>query len=299
MSDAVQGSTVRVLVAADKFKGSLTAVEVAAHVTAGLRAVVPGAGRRVAAGRRRRRRHRGRGRRRRLRAPHRRRSPGRSAPRRGGVRAARDGTAVVEMAEASGLRHLPPGVFAPLTATTYGTGELLRAALDAGARTDRARRRRQRDHRRRRGHARALGARLLDAEGVPVAPGGAALAALASADLSGLDPRLADAEVVLASDVDNPLRGPKGAAAVYGPQKGASRAGRGRAGRGARPYVAVLAAAAGSAAAAGRAGARRRGRGRHRLRGAGRPAAPPSGPVSRCCSTSSGSPTRAGRAPTW
>jgi glycerate 2-kinase len=135
--------------------------------------------------------------------------------------ALRDGTAVVEMAEASGLRHLPPGVFAPRTATTYGTGELLLAALDAGARTivlgvggsattDGGA-----------GMLAALGARLLDAHGAPVAPGGAALASLATADLGGLDPRLAATEVVLASDVDNPLLGPTGAAAVYGPQKGA------------------------------------------------------------------------------
>ncbi|WP_446045488.1 glycerate kinase, partial [Streptomyces olivaceus] len=63
---------------------------------------------------------------------------------------------------------------------------------------------------------------FLDADGRPVAPGGGGLARLASADLSGLDPRLADVELVLASDVDNPLTGPKGAPAVYGPQKGAS-----------------------------------------------------------------------------
>lgn len=68
----------------------------------------------------------------------------------------------------------------------------------------------------------ALGARLLDAEGVPVAPGGGALAGLATADLGDLDPRLAGTDVVLAGDVDNPLLGPKGAVAVYGTQKGAS-----------------------------------------------------------------------------
>ncbi|WP_079104812.1 glycerate kinase, partial [Streptomyces prasinopilosus] len=68
----------------------------------------------------------------------------------------------------------------------------------------------------------ALGARLLKADGKPVAPGGAGLAELASADLSGLDPRLGEITFVLASDVDNPLTGPKGAPAVYGPQKGAS-----------------------------------------------------------------------------
>ena len=68
----------------------------------------------------------------------------------------------------------------------------------------------------------ALGARFLDGDGEPVPPGGGGLAELASADLSGLDPRLADVELILASDVDNPLTGPTGAPAVYGPQKGAS-----------------------------------------------------------------------------
>ncbi|MGW1077983.1 glycerate kinase, partial [Streptomyces sp. NPDC002537] len=136
--------------------------------------------------------------------------------------ALRDDTAVVEMAEASGLRRLPRGTYAPLTAGTRGTGELLRAALDAGARTivlgvggsagtDGGA-----------GMLSALGARLTDAHGRPLAPGGGPLAGLAHADLSGLDPRLTRTRVVLASDVDNPLTGPKGAAAVYGPQKGAS-----------------------------------------------------------------------------
>ncbi|KOV99553.1 glycerate kinase [Streptomyces sp. NRRL B-1140] len=136
--------------------------------------------------------------------------------------ALREGTAVVEMAEASGLQRLPAGVFAPLTASTHGSGELLRAALDAGARTivfgvggsattDGGA-----------GMLSALGARFLDADGEPVPPGGGGLARLVTADLSGLDPRLAEIELVLASDVDNPLTGPKGAAAVYGPQKGAS-----------------------------------------------------------------------------
>jgi glycerate 2-kinase len=136
--------------------------------------------------------------------------------------ALRGDTAVVEMAEASGLQRLPAGVFAPLTASTYGSGELLRAALDAGARTivfgvggsattDGGA-----------GMLTALGARFLDADGEPVAPGGGGLSALASADLSGLDARFASVELVLASDVDNPLTGPKGAPAVYGPQKGAS-----------------------------------------------------------------------------
>ncbi|MFF9813483.1 glycerate kinase [Streptomyces sp. NPDC014006] len=221
MADAAVEGTRRVLVAADKFKGSLTAVEVAQRVTAGLRRVVPGVevetlpvadggdGTVAAA----------------VAAGFERREVRVTGPLGEPVTAAfalRDGTAVVEMAEASGLQLLPAGVFAPLTATTYGSGEVLKAALDAGARTivfgvggsattDGGA-----------GMLAALGAVFLDADGEPVGPGGGALADLASADLSGVDPRFADVEFVLASDVDNPLTGPKGCAAVYGPQKGAS-----------------------------------------------------------------------------
>ncbi len=209
------------LVAADKFKGSLTAVEVAERVTAGLRRVVPdlavealpvadGGDGTVAAA---------------VAAGFERREVRVAGPLGDEVTAAyalREGPAVVELAEASGLQRLPEGVLAPLTSSTYGSGELLRAALDAGARTivfgvggsattDGGA-----------GMLSALGARFLDGAGEPVAPGGGGLADLASADLSGLDPRLSDVELVLASDVDNPLTGPKGAPAVYGPQKGAS-----------------------------------------------------------------------------
>jgi glycerate 2-kinase len=130
--------------------------------------------------------------------------------------------AFVEMAEASGLRRLPGGRRAPLEATTYGTGELIRAALDYGARelvlgiggsatTDGGA-----------GMAAALGARLLDESGEPLPPGGAGLLRLAHIDGGGLDPRLGEVRVTVAADVDNPLVGPNGAAAVYGPQKGAS-----------------------------------------------------------------------------
>ncbi len=221
MADAAVDGTRRVLVAADKFKGSLTAVEVAERVTAGLRRVVPdlqvealpvadGGDGTVAAA---------------VAAGFERRETRVAGPLGDAVTAAyalREGTAVVEMAEASGLQRLPDGVLAPLTASTYGSGELLRAALDAGARTivfgvggsattDGGA-----------GMLAALGARFLDAAGAPVAPGGGGLAGLASADLSGLDPRLSEVELVLASDVDNPLTGPKGAPAVYGPQKGAT-----------------------------------------------------------------------------
>ncbi|HEY3477636.1 MAG TPA: glycerate kinase, partial [Streptomyces sp.] len=90
--------------------------------------------------------------------------------------------------------------------------------------------------------------RLLDGEGVPVGPGGGPLATLTPADLSGLDPRLADAEIVLASDVDNPLLGPKGAAAVYGPQKGASEKDVATLDAALGRYVEVLTAALGPAA---------------------------------------------------
>lgn len=209
------------LVAADKFKGSLTAVQVAERVTAGLRRVVPeltvetlpvadGGDGTVAAA---------------VAAGFERREVRVTGPLGEEVTAAfalRGTTAVVEMAEASGLQLLPPGVFAPLTATTYGSGELLRAALDAGATTvvfgvggsattDGGA-----------GMLAALGARFLDASGAPVGPGGAPLAELATADLGGLDPRFASVDLILASDVDNPLTGPKGAPAVYGPQKGAT-----------------------------------------------------------------------------
>ncbi len=213
--------TQRVLIAADKFKGSLTAVQVAERVTAGLRRAVPtaevealpvadgGDGTVDAA----------------VAAGFERREVRVAGPLGDEVTAAfalRGDTAVVEMAEASGLQRLPAGVLAPLTASTHGSGELLRAALDAGARTivfgvggsattDGGA-----------GMLTALGARLLDADGEPVAPGGGGLADLATADLSGLDPRLTEVDLVLASDVDNPLTGPKGAPAVYGPQKGAS-----------------------------------------------------------------------------
>jgi glycerate 2-kinase len=133
-------------------------------------------------------------------------------------------TAVVEMAEASGLRRLPGGRPAPLMATTFGTGELIRAALDRGARrvvlgvggsatTDGGT-----------GMAAALGARFLDSAERDLPSGGAALRDLDTISLEQLDPRLRDVEIVVASDVDNPLTGERGAAAVYGPQKGATPA---------------------------------------------------------------------------
>ena len=136
--------------------------------------------------------------------------------------ARKDRTAVIELAAVSGLALLSD--LAPFTATTRGVGELMRAALDAGATrlvlglggsssTDGGA-----------GLLQALGARLLDDSGDELPLGGAALLRLARIDLDGLDSRLREVELLVASDVDNPLLGEHGAAAVYGPQKGASAA---------------------------------------------------------------------------
>ena len=212
----------RIVIASDKFKGSLPAAEVAAALTRGIHRVLPtasvvavpvadgGDGTLAAAA-----------------------AAGFSVvpttvtgPTGEPVRSAyarRGGTAIVELADASGLERLVAG-FAPLTASTLGTGELVVAAVDAGCTevvlgvggscsTDGGA-----------GLAVALGARVLDATGTPVAPGGAALATARSLDLAPVRARLAGVSVVVATDVDNPLTGPTGAAAVYGPQKGASPA---------------------------------------------------------------------------
>ncbi len=131
-------------------------------------------------------------------------------------------TAVIEMAAASGLPLVARERLDPRHASSYGTGELIRAALDAGLRriiigiggsatNDGGT-----------GMARALGVRFLDAAGRELTPGGAALANLATLDLQDLDRRLADSELIVACDVDNPLCGPRGASAVFGPQKGAT-----------------------------------------------------------------------------
>ncbi|MDK8264308.1 glycerate kinase [Pseudomonas oryzihabitans] len=131
-------------------------------------------------------------------------------------------TAFVEMASASGLELVPRNRRDVLVATSRGTGELLHAALDAGAErlvlaiggsatNDGGA-----------GLLQALGVRLLDRQGQELGPGGAALAMLASLDVTALHPRLAEVEVVIAADVDNPLCGPQGASQIFGPQKGAS-----------------------------------------------------------------------------
>jgi glycerate kinase len=131
-------------------------------------------------------------------------------------------TAVLEMASASGLALVPTDQRDPSRTTTWGTGELLLAAAAAGARriilgiggsatNDGGA-----------GLAQALGFRLLDGDGQPIGLGGGSLAHLARIDADGRDQRLAGLEVAVACDVDNPLCGPRGASAVYGPQKGAT-----------------------------------------------------------------------------
>jgi glycerate kinase len=133
-----------------------------------------------------------------------------------------DGAAVIEMAAAAGLTLLREDERHPRITTTYGVGEMVRAALDAGARrliigvggsatNDGGT-----------GMASALGVRFLDAEGRELPPGGGPLAALDRIDITGIDPRVRQAEAVAATDVRNPLCGPEGASIVYGPQKGAS-----------------------------------------------------------------------------
>jgi glycerate kinase len=213
----------QVLVAPDKFKGSLSALQVADCVIRGLHSVdasidaiaIPvadgGEGTLSAA----------------LAAGFARVPVTANGPTGRPVRTAyarRGALAVVEMADVSGLGRLPAGRLQPLHASSHGTGEVIAAALDAGctrivlgiggsACTDGGA-----------GLAQALGAKVLDAQGRKLAAGGAALAQVSRVDLSEMHPGLAGAEIVVACDVDNPLTGPCGAAAVYGPQKGASGA---------------------------------------------------------------------------
>jgi glycerate kinase len=133
-------------------------------------------------------------------------------------------TAVVEMATASGLSRLTYEERDALRASTYGTGELMRAALDSGcerliiglggsATTDGGT-----------GALSALGYRFLDARGQPLEPGGAALSGLARVDSSGRHPRLDTVELLGATDVTTPLLGVDGSARLFGPQKGADAA---------------------------------------------------------------------------
>ncbi|MDQ0643398.1 allantoinase [Microbacterium murale] len=211
----------RLVIAPDKFKGSLTAPEVAERVASGARRADPtievvtvpvadgGEGTLDAV----------------LAAGFSSRTALVAGPTGGEISAefaVRGEQAVVEMARASGLDLLPGGRKDALSATSLGTGQLVRAALDAGCRrivlgiggsasTDGGA-----------GLLQGLGVRFLDEAGEELPPGGAALVRLASVDLSALDARLTDTEIILASDVDNPLTGPTGAAEVFGPQKGAS-----------------------------------------------------------------------------
>jgi glycerate kinase len=211
----------RIVIAPDKFKGSLSAPEVVAHLETGLRAVdgsldivsVPvadgGEGTLDAA----------------IGSGFSRRTVRVAGPTGQPLDAdfaLRDDEAVIEMALASGLAVLPGGVKDGRGATSLGTGQLIRAALDAGARTivlgvggsantDGGA-----------GVIKGLGGRFLDASGAELPDGGAALATLDRIDLSGLDVRLERTRFILASDVDNPLLGSQGAPAVFGPQKGLS-----------------------------------------------------------------------------
>lgn len=213
-----QSTAGHILLATDKFKGSLTAAQATTHLAAGLRRAAPALGIRtipiadggegtvdaaVEAGF----------------ARVLTRATGPTGEPLEAAFAIRADTAVIEVAEASGLRRLPHGEPAPLSATSYGTGQLIRAALQAGctriilglggsAGTDGGA-----------GLAQALGACLLDTAGNELPPGGAALARLSRVDLTNLAPIN---ELIIAGDVDNPLLGPSGAAAIYGPQKGAT-----------------------------------------------------------------------------
>lgn len=216
----------RIVVAPDKFKGSVTAEEAAEHIAAGIREVLPDAqitllpvadggegtlDAAVTAGYTR----------------HDRTVTGPVGEPVDAAWARLHETAVVEMSLASGLAALPHDeqgepILSAQEATSRGTGELIAAALDAGcttvilgvggsATTDGGA-----------GMLAALGARLLDADGHEIPDGGGALAQLASVDVSQLHPGVSSARFVLAADVDNPLTGERGAAAIFGPQKGAS-----------------------------------------------------------------------------
>jgi len=235
----------KIVVAPDKFKGSLPAAEVADAIAAGLRAELPGAevvtipvadggdgtvDAAVAAGFER--------------VPVTVDGPTGEPVRASYAR--RGEVAVVELASACGLMRLPGGHREPLTASSFGAGQALAAALAAGARriifgvggsasTDGGA-----------GLLQALGARVLDTRGEPLARGGAALRDVAVLDLAGLHPALRGASVILATDVVNPLTGPDGAAEVYGPQKGATPFQVRELDRGLRRWAAVVAAATGN-----------------------------------------------------
>jgi glycerate kinase len=215
----------RVLIAPQEYKGTLTAVEAAAAIAGGLRAAFPGIDLDI--------------------LPMADGGPGTAdalLAALGGERrtcrahdplmrsidadwaALASGTAVVECASASGLLRLRPDELDPLRATTFGTGELIAAALDAGYRSLIVGLGGSATNDGGAGMAQALGYRLRDADGRDLAPGGAALARLEQIDASPRHAGLAGATVVGATDVTNRLCGPEGASAVYGPQKGADAA---------------------------------------------------------------------------
>jgi glycerate kinase len=133
-------------------------------------------------------------------------------------------TAIIEMAEASGLQLVPVAQRDACISSTFGTGQLIRAALDAGAQRVILAIGGSATNDGGAGAMQALGAKLLDAQGQSLSPGGLALAQLARVDLSDIDPRLAQVRFDIAADVNNPLCGPHGASAIFGPQKGASPA---------------------------------------------------------------------------
>lgn len=132
--------------------------------------------------------------------------------------------AVIEMAAAAGLELIPPDQRDILRASTFGVGELIRSALDRGAEDFLIGLGGSATNDGGTGMLTALGAKFLDADGKPLAPGGADLVRLERIDLTGLDPRLRDSRIRVASDVTAPLLGPSGASAVFGPQKGAGPA---------------------------------------------------------------------------
>lgn len=133
----------------------------------------------------------------------------------------RGDVALVELASASGMSRLPGNSLAPMTSSTRGVGQLIARAMDAGARTVIVAIGGSASTDGGSGMLAALGARIEDATGAEIEPSGVALESVHRVDLSGLDRRLAGTSVVIASDVENPLLGGTGAAAVYGPQKGA------------------------------------------------------------------------------
>jgi glycerate 2-kinase len=165
--------------------------------------------------------------------------PGQKVPARWAI-VGKGTTAVIEMASAAGLAHVPPDRRDPCVTTTYGVGELIRSALDrnvgsiligiGGSATNDGGA----------GMAAALGVRFLTSSGAPLPPGGGALEGLARIDASSLDPRLANTAVTVACDVTHPLTGPRGASFTFAPQKGADPASVAKLDRALMRYAAVL-----------------------------------------------------------